>query len=61
MWYVPNLQVDEGSSGDQVGEVNTLTATYFNVTLNKGLKKCDLLSQQTFLPGNIFARWLVKS
>lgn len=38
MWYVPNLQVDEGSSGDQVGEVNTLTATYFNVTLNKGLK-----------------------
>lgn len=61
MWYVLNLQVDEGSSDDQVREVNT--TTYFNVALNKGLKNvsfADPLSQQTFLPGNIFARWLVK-
>lgn len=60
MWYVPSLQVDEGSSDDQVGEVNT-HHYIFQCYFEQRAKKCDLLSQQTFLPGNIFARLLAKS
>lgn len=60
MWYVPNLQVDEGSSDDAVGEVNT-HHYIFQCYFEQRAKKCDLLSQQTFLSGNIFARLLVKA
>lgn len=58
MWYVPNLQVDEGSSDDQVGEVNT-HRYIFQCYFEQRVEKCDPLSQQTFLPGNIFARLLI--
>lgn len=60
MWYVLNLQVDEGSSDDQVGEVNT-HHYIFQWYLEQRAETCDPLSQQTFLPGNIFARLLAKA
>lgn len=55
MWYVPNPQEGEGSSDDQVGEVNT-HCFIFQCYLEQRSEKCDPLSQHTFLPGNIFAR-----
>lgn len=54
-WYVSNLQVDEGSFDVQVGEVNTHCYIFQCYFVQKS-KKCDILSQQTFLPGNVFAR-----
>lgn len=60
MWYVPNLQGGEGSSDDQVGEVNTHHCI-FQFYLEQRAEKCDPLSQQTFLPGNIFARLWAKA